>query len=234
MSYMGRKQSEQAQWAATFYTVVNANTAGYGVTDDEMDAFKDLNLALQAAWTAWNANPDLRTKSMLIAKDTAFKAMRAEAKYLVRKIQGTRSVTDQMKSLAGLTVYKTTRTPRPIPATPPVIRATVKEGRVVAVTLSESIGKKSKPSTVAGSVVLFAVGEEPPASTDGWTFSSVTTKSSIEIPFPTGPAQTVWITAFWTNSRDDSGPSAVPVRVELPAGTALVTESGDDSVRLAA
>jgi hypothetical protein len=233
-SYMSSTQAGQAMWAATFVAVVQPDFAAYGLTEAEFDAFKDLNIDLQAKWTAWNANPNHRTKAMRVAKDSAFSAMRAEAKYLVRKIQGTRTVTDEMKSDAGLTIYKTTLTPKPIPATAPVIGTTLKPNRVVALTLSESVGKKSKPSNVAGAVVFYAIGEEPPATVDGWTFSNVTTKSSVEIPFPTGPAQTVYITAFWTNSRDETGPSATPVRVDLPAGTALVGESGEDSLRLAA
>jgi len=39
--------------------------------------------------------------------------MKAKATDLVRRIQGTATVTDTMKVMAGVTVYKTTRTPSP-------------------------------------------------------------------------------------------------------------------------
>lgn len=46
MSYMGKKQPEQAQWAATFVATFMPDSVLYGLPEDEFDAFKELNITL--------------------------------------------------------------------------------------------------------------------------------------------------------------------------------------------
>ena len=62
-------------------------------------------------------------------------------------------------------------------------------------------------------------GPTAPVENDEWKFAANTTRTTISIPFgPSATGDTVWITAFWSNSRDESGPAAAPVSVNLPAG----------------
>jgi hypothetical protein len=59
-----------------------------------------------------------------------------------------------------------------------------------------------------------------------WTFATSTTKTSFELPFgPSATGDTVWISAFGQNAKDESGPASMPTSVNLPAGGALPREA---------
>jgi len=220
------KQVKQVQWSETLVAAVGPSVAAYGLGDAEFENFEGLNTTLQAAWSA-NNDPATRNRTTVSNKDMALKAMKAAATDLVRRIQGTKTVTDTMKLAAGLTVYKTTRTPSSVPSTSPFINATPK-GRSVIVELQRERSKRGKPTGVAGATVFTHVGPTAPQSIGDWKFASNITNTTIEIPFgPSATGDTVWITAFWSNARDESGPATVPISVNLSAGGALPKEVGE-------
>jgi len=229
---MPAKQADQVEWSRTFVAVVSPVSDEYGLTKAEMGGFEVINAALQTAWSN-NADPATRSRTTVSAKNTALKAMKAKATDLVRRIQGTATVTDTMKVMAGVTVYKTTRTPSSVPRTSPFISAKP-NGRSVLIELQKDRSKRGKPAGVQGATIFTHVGPTAPQSMDDWKFMASSTTTTVEIPFgPSATGDTVWITAFWKNTRDESGPATPPISINLPAGGVLPKEVGE-TIKLAA
>lgn len=222
-SYMPSKQADQVAWAQNFLTVVQGSLAAYGVSATLMTQFEALTNTLQEAWTA-ASNVSTRTRGNVAAKDDALRNMKAAARNLVSIIQGTPSVTDQMRLAAGVTVRSTGRTPTPVPAMYPWVGATGTgpDGRTLVVELRQDKSKRGRPAKVAGATIYTATGPVAPTTADGWRVAANATKTTVAIPFPpSATGDTVWVTASWTNSLQQSGPAARPVSVNLPAGGEL-------------
>lgn len=218
-SYMPQKQADQVAWASQFYLVVSADVAAYGVPAAQMTAFSNLNTALQEAWAAAN-NVTTRTKATVATKNQCLAEMKAAAKRLSSIIQGTAGVTDAMLINAGLTVRKTTPTPKPAPTVAPYVEVVGNVGRTVTIDLRQSKTHRGRPATAASATIFTYVGDAPPAEQGQWQFAMNTTQTTAKITFPpSATGNTAFITAFWSGTRGESGPAAMPpAQVNLPAG----------------
>jgi hypothetical protein len=108
------------------------------------------------------------------------------------------------------------------PILPPRVRIVAQAGRCVTLELSdvESVLPGAKPDGVAGATVLScAGGDAPPSDLDAWTFACSTSRTTfnVQLGATTAPGAAVWLTAFWFNPREESGPASEPVatRVQL-------------------
>jgi len=219
-TYMPTTDAGAVDWSSKFATLINATPNIYGLTSIQTSEFGILNGNLQTAWQKI-VNPATKTKVTVADKNAALKAMKKAARYLVLVIQGQPTVTDGQKIELGLTVRRTEHSPIPVPTQKPFIRVMKVDGRTVKIRLQQDAVRRAKPAQVAGAAVFTYVGPLPPTSVDQWTFLSNTTRPTFDIIFAPGQAQIVWITAFWQNAKDESGPASAAISVSLPATGAL-------------
>jgi len=216
-SYMPKREVDQVAWSAQVASVVGESAAEYGVPTAVMTAFNLANTNLQGAWQA-SQNMATRTQGTVAAKNTALDEMKVQARSVVGYIQATPTVTDQMKIDAGITVRSDKPTPAPIPPKP-FIKVTCVDERNVTIEICQNEQKRGKPARTESATILTATGPTCPMSMDGFTYLTVTGKSTLTIPFPPSETgDTVWITAFWTNTAKVAGPAAMPMKVNLAAG----------------
>jgi len=117
-------------------------------------------------------------------------------------------------------------TPIPAPSQKPFIKTVGTDGRNGTFELRQNSTRRGKPKNVAGAMVFTYTGPNAPQDINAWKFATATTKTTIELPFPpSATGDTVWVTAFWQNAKDESGPAANPVSVNLPAGGMLPKET---------
>lgn len=122
---------------------------------------------------------------------------------------------------AGLTVRDTPRSTVPAPKVAPIVKIKGTSGRTVTISLLQSASRRSKPRGVTGATVFTHTGPVAPDDRGQWEFFASTSRTTLEIPFgASGTGDTVWITAFWHNAKDQSGPAATPVSVDLPRSAA--------------
>ena len=222
------KEAAQVAWADNFNTIVGSSAETYGISAPMMAQFNTLNTTLQTTWAASSAT-STRTRGTVANKNNALLAMKTAAKKLVSIIQGSQGVTDQMLIDAGLTVRKTKPTPAPVPSQKPFIKVTNVDGRTVTIELRQDATNRAKPAQTASATIFTATGDAAPMSMDGWSYLTVTGKTTVQIPFaPSTTGDTVWITAFWTSTNKQSGPAAKPVSVNLPAGGVMAIEAEDE------
>jgi len=224
----------QVAWSQNMATRINGPLGStYGLPDSMCESFETANTTLQAANLA-AVEPTTRNRITIERRNNALHIMKAQARAIVSTLRGNTALTSDQLLQLGVTVPKTTRSASPVPGTSPHIKVTKTDGRLVTVELSQTKAKRGKPTKVAGAIVFTYVGATAPQGVDGWKFATATTRTTIELPFgPSAAGDTIWITAFWNNSRDESGPAAIPVSVNLPAGGTLPKEI-KETLKLAA
>jgi hypothetical protein len=224
-SYWPAKQGDQVSWARNLHTVISDESAGYGVPAALVTQLGQACTNAESAFQRAN-DPLTRTRPSVAALRHALDVVRVQARNIVSIIQGTAIVSDEMKIAVGITVRKTTRTPKPPPQSKPFIQLVKVDGRTATFELRQTRAKRGRPADVAGATVFLsqptAAGAAPRASGDGWQFATNTTKTTFDLTFPPSETgDTYYVTAFWSNTRDESGPAADAVRVNLPAGEAM-------------
>ena len=223
-SYMPSRQADAVLWSKNFALLVGGDPAALGVTEAQAKAYEAVNEALQIAYPL-GTNPKTRTEGTVAAKLDALEAMKVRANELVTIIQVNPEVTDQQKRDLGLTIRKTSQTPVGVPKARPILKVDRTEGRTVFTRLQSGEARRGKPAGVAGATVFTFVGPAAPDAMGDWQFAGQTTRPTFEIPFaPSAVGDTVWVTAFWTNTKGQAGPSSRPISVNLPAGGVLPKE----------
>jgi len=208
--------AEIASGTQVFSGVINTDFALYGLTNAQATSYSILSGQYFAAWQA-ATNPATRTHGTVAAKNAAKIALKAAAKDLASIINGTPTVTDQMKIDVGLRVSDG-RTPWPVPTVAPKIGISNYGGNTLKVILSDAnVQKRGKPAFVKGAAVYYWVGEETPNENTPWVTFGNTGRTLFNMEFPSSLPQgtKVWVIAAWFNGRGQFGPSCQPVSTLL-------------------
>lgn len=234
-SFLPTSDSGLLAFSYTFASILVANPVSLGLTATAASAYQAKQTAYDdALQTA--TDPATRGGATIFAKNTVKAALIAATRDLARIIQNTSSVTDQQRYDLGLTIRKTTPTPKPAPTTSPKIDVVSTMGRVVRVRLSDaaSTTKRGRPVDVDGATIMAFVGAAPSADPADWTFMGNFNKTICNLTFganvPNGA--TIWISAFWVGSRMESGPGSAPVPCNLPGSVSTTTAA--QSMKIAA
>src|SRR5690606_34710879 len=111
---------------------------------------------------------------------------------------------DAQRVSLGLTVRRAP-SKQPPPSSSPYIRVRGIKNRNITVELMQDGESRGKPDGVAGAVVFTHIGPTAPATRDDWTYAAGVTRTIVDLPFgPSDTGDTVWISAFWRNAKDES------------------------------
>jgi hypothetical protein len=212
-------------WSANFRDFIVADPGAFGLTPAQAAAYSPLHDAYAAGFTAANT-PSTNSRSTIVAKNQAKKALKAEARKLARIVQATPGITDGQRSSLGLTVPDPHLTPIARPGDPPVLSVLPSLGRTVRIRLRDKAApnRLGKPPGVAGAVVLYYVGsadeQYPPAQMSRWSFLGNSMRTVFAVTFPPeAPAGAkVWITTCWFNTRGQNGPFSSAALTRLGDG----------------
>ena len=218
------REPELVTWSTNFDQKINAAAVSYGLTVAQASAYTAKHTAWLSSYQAAN-NPDTRSPSKVIAKDSAKTALISEARMLARIVQATPTVTPEQKSDLGLTVRDVEPSPQPIPPFAPTVVALSSTGYTARVRMIDPNNptKRGKPDFVDGIAVFSFVGDEAPTTEAAWKFEGNMTRTTVDVQFPstTASGAKVWFTAFYFNEKKQSGPAATPVSINLPGGGAM-------------
>jgi hypothetical protein len=209
------------EFVDNLYTVLNIDPVAFGITktvvDELQTRMKDYAGKLKAA-----VDPSTRGQRTVFLKNESKASLLELTRKMCQQIGRTMSVTDAQRQELGLPILDKPRHNVPVPTTSPVLEVTKTSGRTVTLELKAGKSKRGKPAKVAGASIFSYTGEQAPETAEGWVFLTNTTRTTVEIPFgPSDQGDTVWITAFWYNSKAQSGPANPGISVELPASKAL-------------
>lgn len=232
--YIPGKESVQVPFTLVFGQNLQLRAQLLGVSADTVTQY----LALQDEFAAlYNecANDNQRTPAKMTLKQTKRRQLIKLTRTLAQRVQKSPNMTDEIRRELGITIPKEGKSRTNPPGFSPYVRVVRTVGRTVIVQLGQDSERRRRPAGVAGATIVTATGDAPPMSADDYRFALNTTRTTVSVPFgPSDKGDTVWISAFWTNSRDESGPASLPVRVDLPESPALPTTAGGKNIRLAA
>ncbi len=176
-----------------------------------------------------------RTSVSIKDRNQKLAEMKRLAGFVVKAAEANPDLTDGQRESLGLRPIESARKVIPAPKDAPFVKVLQTDGRTVYGELRQATSRRGKPADVAGATIFTHVGPTAPMANE-WTFAISTTKTSFELPFgPSATGDTVWISAFWQNAKDESGPSSHPTSVNLPAGGALPREKEQSTpMRIAA
>jgi len=221
MSYIPSREAELLGWSTNFDSKINADPTIYGLTIEQAGEYNTLHNAYRTAYQV-AIEPDTRTQSTIIAKNDAKKALIQKARELAQIVQKYPGTTNVMRSDLGITVPDDEPTPVPVPEDPPAVEIKSRYGKTATLRMHDvnNSTKRGKPPYVTGASVFSFVGEEAPDDLGQWKFEGNTGKTEVEVTFPpmVPGGSKVWFTAFWFNSRKESGPASAPVSARLGDG----------------
>ncbi|HEV2294952.1 MAG TPA: hypothetical protein VGR35_13950 [Tepidisphaeraceae bacterium] len=168
--------------------------------------------------------PATKSRSNTYAKNQARTLMVQYIRdVIVPAIQGTATVTDQMKYDMGLTV-RGANPPTPInaPTEAPMFEVLWVKNRLIGVKLhAVDSTRRGRPDGVQGCSVCMYAGPLPlPTDVTAWTTIGESTRTGFEVELPASiaPGTQVYLVAFWKSPRLMSGPPSAPVSVYIGGG----------------
>jgi hypothetical protein len=220
--FVPKRESDLDDFVHNFDARITASPTTVGLAAGDAAAFHALVLAWDAAF-AVTKNRGTRSQSAVIVKDEKKFAMVQKLRELARIVQAFPGTTNEDRSLLGLTVPGE-RQPQPAPGFAPKLDVMQVDRNLVRVQLRDSQNlSRLRPDFAKAANVFSFIGEVPPAGAQGWFFQGGTTRTRFDVSFdaelPMGTK--VWLTAFWKNERDQSGPACTPVPATLLGGGAL-------------
>lgn len=220
--FVPRREAELDEFVHNFDTRITANPTEVGLTALQASAFHANVLAWDAAY-AVTKNRATRCTQAVIVKDEKKLLLVKNLRELARIVQAFPATTNELRSLLQLTVPCVPQT-QPAPGSAPKIDVLGVKRNVVSVQLRDSEDpSRLRPDFAVSANVFSYTGENPPATAEGWFFQGGTTRTRFDVEFdPSLPMGTkAFLTAFFKNERDMSGPACDPVAVTLLGSAAL-------------
>lgn len=204
--YIPRDQDARHTWSETFEAYFQSNAVALGYTAADATALHNL----------WNLY-DGSYSSILPAKNeyeailsnfqTAEDAFISRVRAIAAEIQADPSITDEQRLAAGLPVYKTTRTPAPVPTTRPV--AEVDTSQRLQHTISfrnEGSTSKAKPEGVRACEIWCVIGPAPASIAEARYLATDTATPYLATFDAADAGKSVHYFLRWVNTRNQPGP----------------------------
>ena len=222
-NFLPTRDADLVTWSTNFSALIVATPTAFGLTAAQASTYRGLHNAFVAAYNL-AMSAATRTPAVIVTKDAAKNALKANARQLAGIIQKCPTVTNTQRSQLGLTV-KASPSPIPPPSDAPGLDIVSTTGNTVRLRLHDSTNstRRGKPAGVTGAAVFSFVGAAAPTDQSGWTFQGNTSRTVTDVTFPgsTAPGAKVWFTAFWFNQKKQSGPACAPVGTNIPGGSAM-------------
>jgi hypothetical protein len=204
-------------WSAHFLREIESDPQGFGLSQQAVDRYRQLHEAFAALLQ--QCLPELRYKVVVIEKNAARAALKQEARWLVKQIDGTVRLSDAQRTELGLNVPRAAARCA-VPADSPTVALEVPRGRLVGLHLRDAqAGRRGLPPGVKGALVFMWAGGMPDNDLAKWPLYTSTTKTNLQMDLThCEPGETVWVAVRWVNSRLEAGPASTPVSVRLGYG----------------
>jgi hypothetical protein len=216
--FIPRKDRKCADWIKNFIDYVSGNYAGWGVPQETFDGVTVLAEDFLAKYLVANI-PATRTSPAVIAKIEARRAVEKSVRTMIKAyIAYNAKITDADRIGMGLPIYKTTRTPVPVPTTYPRFDVDTSIIRHLTVHFyDEGSRRKAKPAGVHGCEIRWDIRDAPPATMDDLLRSALDTRTPFTLGFEENQrGKTVWLCLCWENTTGAKGPWSEMVSAIIP------------------
>lgn len=218
-----KPQALFATWLDTLATAVASDPAAAGVTQAQADRLSDANARFQPAFLA-AITPSTRTPPAISEKRMLLAEAKREAKNIADIIRAAPEMTDDRLTAYGIPPRGKRAVAKPPTEGVRVFLISAGASDLCLGLAEQGSSNRRIPASAIGAVVLFHVGEDPPATTNEWNIGALTSKSKVTLRLPgtIAPGSMVWVTAYFVNRKLERGPTAataLQVRVAGHIGT---------------
>ena len=210
-------------WARHFAATISISPETWGLSGAQSAEFASLTDDFAANLLL--CEPGVRSKGTVAGKNGSRTSLKERARSLALIVKGQTQVTDAQRVELGLSPRMATASSIARPVDAPNVRVQSVRGSIVRVRLSDAtVLRRGRPPSVAGAILFTFVGEQPPATRDGWNFFDTTSETTVEIAFPTSiaPGSKVWVQAAWLNPTLQRGPRSEPICTHLQFGAVAI------------
>jgi hypothetical protein len=112
------------------------------------------------------------------------------------------------------------------PTTAPLVQGRVDSATSVKLSFRNPADpdRRAKPTGVRQVAVAQYIGETPPTDVAAWGQPTLLGRTDQQLSFATQTGMTVWITAWWITSRNESSPASAPVSFRIAGTTGAVPQ----------
>jgi hypothetical protein len=184
-NWLPSRDATLLQFASNFAQKVNLSPASYGLSSADAAAVAGLVASYSASYSA-ATNPATRTKTAIVGKDVAKKALAAEIRVLAKRVQCNPAVGVQQRTDLGLPIAAAP-SPIPAPADRPLVNLMSIRGRSHTIRLAAAAAptRRAKPAGVHGaeiySFVAAGPGDAPPENLENWRFEGLATRTEFRV-----------------------------------------------------
>ena len=217
--YIPPKDKDFNDWLHIFCAFAHAEKVTLGIADTQ-------DTALMAGQTSWNVDHPAQLSAQNASEQATQvkKATRSGLETLIREIvsgvQANPSVTNEQKAALGITIYKETKTPSPVPITRPMAEVDNKNRLQHTINFFDEKTPKSKakPDGVRGCEIWEKIGGTPPADKGELVYVATDSKTPYVNHFSgTDAGKTVHYWLRWINTRGEVGPWSETISVTISA-----------------
>lgn len=206
--YIPARDAEFDEWLRNFKNYVTANHAALGLTLAESDEFDALHRDWETDYTDHNAaqaNAASTARKKTETRDTTEQA----ARNLAARFQANPDVTNEQKEALNITVAKETKTPSPVPTTPPIGKVDNRNRlkHIINFFDSENPNSRAKPKGVMGCEIWMKVDGTAPTDPKELDYLATDTRTPYEVTFDGEDAGKIaHYMLRWVNTRGETGP----------------------------
>jgi hypothetical protein len=171
MSYPNalRRDSDLLAWSGTFAAKIAAAPLDFGLSEQQATEYATTQTRFADALRVVQ-DRDARTRTDTVIKNGARRHLVNASRMLVAVCEAWPQMTDAKRSALNIPIRDRVPTPRPRPSTAPLLNGVSQLGLTLKVSLRDAADqtRQGRPAGVLGATILTHVGEEAPASIDGW------------------------------------------------------------------
>ena len=219
MDFIPEKDADFNNWANSYVKDVKINFAALGLTQLQATNLDNAFAAWESGYTGHSAALAAADAALQIklSTNTALKTIIRE---YTKIIQANPAITNSQKAALGITVYKATRTPSPVPTTRPIADVDNRQRfeHIIHFFNEGSHKSKAKPEGVRGCEIWCKVGGTAPLDSSELKFLATDTKTPYIARFEgTDAGKTVHYMLRWINTRSEVGPWSETISVTISA-----------------
>ncbi len=206
--YLPSQDAELVAWMTNFVTYANANLAALGLVAGDMTPVSTNQTTFNTTFNA-NIAAQNNAKNAAAAKDLARTNLEIVVRTVVRKIQGTPTVTNAQRQSLGISERGTARTPIGIPKSSPILSVDTSQRlqHTIGFVDEETPTSKAKPEGVRGCQIWLFIGAVPSKLPAEYHYLTTDTKTPYVYHFEgEDGGKNANYMGRWVNTKDEPGP----------------------------
>ncbi len=238
MSYINELKTEAKliNFTGNMETVLTGDPSRFNIDPVRATAYATTRSNFMNAYETYHTDATHSTPYR-VKKDDMKGHLFNSTRDLCEQFLADKSLDNTTLALVGLRRRQTSGTPAPTPNAAPLVIGRVDSATSIALSFRDEADRdrRAKPAGVRQVAVATFIGDAPPASIDLWGQPMLLGRTNHRMEFPNRPDITVWVTAWWVNSRNISGPASRPQSFRIAGLGSVVPASGQQpSLRIAA